>query len=478
MNHRFAVIVAIFIAALGGVAATMGMSMHLVAGLMAVAFLVFVLKNPVWGFCALLFLYPFIEVRVQIDIGARIPAVTMTRVLTLVFLVLIVMRKRQEIRGPSLRRTLITPELLLVAFCGLALLSAIRSRYPVHHAQWVLDSMIVPALFYVISKDFFQDRRNIQALTTTLTILAVVTSIIAVLQYVTGKGLGLGRAYTWDVLRVSGPFPSAAIMGSVLAAIVPLTFYEALHSERHRTLWYTAMGITFGGILVSFFRTCWAAILVEMIVLSIIATGRLKARLRTAAAGLLLISVGFSLRLQAVAKRLAAQSSIYDRLAFYQTAVNMALKHPLTGVGFRNFRYLYGYYLTTIGIPAEEARRIKRAKYIIGKALGVHNSYLQILAEQGFPAFLAFLSILFVFLRRVIALWRAAPDVAEKYRDKIWYAILIIEFVGFCIPLIFQSMIYYSPFTNLIFFITMGIAAADYERVTPRVKKVEQENRT
>jgi O-antigen ligase len=464
MSNKSALILALVIGAAAGASAVFGLSFHLIATLGAAALLFLFLRNPLLGLNALLILYPFIERKIRVDVGAGIPALSMTRVLAVVLVIQLVFLMRMEIKKLHQRIVLFRPETFLVLFAGMMLISAIRSPDPFNNSQELLDSFLIPSLLFFVVSHMIYEESKIRNLILTLTILALTNSVITILQYITGSSLGVGIVYVWQVQRVSGIFPSAAIMGSVMAAIVPFMLYEALRSTKLKLFWWGSIGLSMIAILLSFFRTCWMALLVEMIVLSVVVPGRLKRRFRIATISFLIVAAIVGTTFQVVSKRARSESSVWDRVAFFQTGIKLGLTNPLLGAGYRKFGADYAKHLSTIGIPAQEVRYIKRRAYITKLRITAHNSYIQVFADTGLIAFVFFMLMLGLFLHRLILMRRRAKEVSDRYKDKMWFTILILEFIAYVVALMFQSMLYYSYFTNILFLITMGVAAAQFRR--------------
>lgn len=121
-----------------------------------------------------------------------------------------------------------------------------------------------------------------------------------------------------------------------------------------------------------------------------------------AAAGLFVLLVP-----ESVVERLASIGDTQDssrnaRLAAWSTAMRMIGDNPLFGVGLRNFQPRYAEYST---VPLQPTS----TTYV------AHNSYLQIWAESGSFAFVAYLVLLgsiFVTCRRIALMGRVRPDLA------------------------------------------------------------------
>jgi probable O-glycosylation ligase (exosortase A-associated) len=96
------------------------------------------------------------------------------------------------------------------------------------------------------------------------------------------------------------------------------------------------------------------------------------------------------------------ESSAAARLSAWSTALRMIGDNPLLGVGLRNFQSRYLEY-SVLPPTADQTTYV------------AHNSYLQVWAESGTPAFAAYLLMLasvFVVCRRVFRIGTSRPDLA------------------------------------------------------------------
>jgi O-antigen ligase len=96
-----------------------------------------------------------------------------------------------------------------------------------------------------------------------------------------------------------------------------------------------------------------------------------------------------------------------SRLIYWQTGIQMAIKHPLVGVGFNDFPNQYQNYLTE-PIADEFGKRT------------AHSSWVLVLSENGFPGFLLFLSLYLLSLRRA---FRIRKDNPEYFYSLITYGV-------------------------------------------------------
>jgi O-antigen ligase len=128
-----------------------------------------------------------------------------------------------------------------------------------------------------------------------------------------------------------------------------------------------------------------------------------------------------------------------NRLRFWRAAAEMAVDHPLTGVGFGGSNWV-----------------ALSSQYLPGGNDGghfVHNNYLQILVDSGFPALAFFLALLlasFWWLNRQRRRWKTTlPDLA------ILCGALQASLLGFAIGSTFLSRVAY----DFIYILLMTVAA-------------------
>ncbi|MEJ2888007.1 O-antigen ligase family protein [Actinomycetospora aeridis] len=187
--------------------------------------------------------------------------------------------------------------------------------------------------------------------------------------------------------RHTGPLEDFNFWGRVLVLILPfaLSLFADRSFGRRRWLWMGSTVVLFGGIYLTGSRgTLLAAGFVVVVWLALAGARyrRLLIWLPFILAGILLIP-GIGTRLASIGDVAttssgAADESLTGRLGALRAGLSMITDHPLTGVGAGNF------------IPAFPA--VARANGIDSLVLAPHNMYLQIAAESGIPALLAWLA--------------------------------------------------------------------------------------
>jgi putative inorganic carbon (HCO3(-)) transporter len=209
---------------------------------------------------------------------------------------------------------------------------------------------------------------------------------------------GLFRFMTGKVHLASGPIGDPNDFAMILSGTIPIVLFFAFNATRARWLWRAGLVIIVSatlatlsrGALVGFLAVLVWAIVSRRISLPGVFSGVL------AVAVVLGVGVVFFQPLiqeRLVQKSVAANQNVSSRQVFWKAALQMSIDHPLVGVGPSRF-----------GVTSE---RYVRNDPIVLHNPAVHNSYLEILAEDG-PFALA------LFLAFLISTWRALRAVRHR----------------------------------------------------------------
>jgi putative inorganic carbon (hco3(-)) transporter len=193
-------------------------------------------------------------------------------------------------------------------------------------------------------------------------------------------------------------------------------------------------------------------------VAAVLAMSRIRSKLLIAT-GAIVLAVGLysvmaiSQRQSGGAAEQGIDESAEGRLIAWETAWNMAKARPITGVGIVNSAESF-YFYTPIWS---------------GKNHAVHSTWLQILAETGFPGFILFLLMVIAVFRSSFASSRffRAPDTDPRMRAI--SVAMTASFVGFCVSGTFLTQGLTWPF-YIILSLTVALA---YERETEQLATFE-----
>jgi len=197
--------------------------------------------------------------------------------------------------------------------------------------------------------------------------------------------------------RVAGPLEDPNDFAYLLACTLPLTAYLIGADRRRRVLWAACFVVIAAAMLATFSRGALVgigALLLWGVLTRRIPTWALATGLVTAAivAGLAFTIWRPLLDTALQQKSHIAQGNIESRQSLWSAAIKLSERRPLTGVGPGRF--------------PKEARPLLRNNPIELEKPVTHNTYLEILAENGIPALLLFIAYLagtWLLLRRALA---------------------------------------------------------------------------
>jgi putative inorganic carbon (hco3(-)) transporter len=224
--------------------------------------------------------------------------------------------------------------------------------------------------------------------------------------------------------RVAGPLEDPNDFAYLLACSLPLVAYLITADRLRRWLWALAFVLIASAMLATFSRG--ALVGIGVLLLWGIFTRRVP--LWAVASGLGAVAVvaalAFTVWHPLLEKALhqkshIAQSNVESRDAFWAAAIKLAERRPLTGVGPGRF-------------PKEALPLLRNNPEDLEKPV-THNSYLEILSENGVPAlalFLAYLLGAWGLLARVQRIAREREDVDERMLATALQSALLIAVVS------------------------------------------------
>jgi O-antigen ligase len=240
---------------------------------------------------------------------------------------------------------------------------------------------------------------------------------------------GLAGLYSFAALhydRAHGPLEDANDLAFFLVAALP--FALALYARTRRRRWLAASGLLLVGTAATLSRG--AVVALVALVLWALATGHLKPRTALAGVGLAvagLVTVAAlvpSLVTSALSQKTAvAAENVSTRELRWEAAANMAVDHPLLGLGPAGFRLNYARY-------SGHAEPGLRAPDV------AHEMYLEVAAELGVPALLVFLGLL-------AACYAAARRAAR--RERLLAAAVQGSLVAMTVAALFLTEQYFLP---------------------------------
>ena len=199
----------------------------------------------------------------------------------------------------------------------------------------------------------------------------------------------------------AGPIGDPNDYASSLAGGLPLAAYFAVHSSRGRTLWRLGCVLIVAALLATLSRG--ALVGLAAVIVWALLSGRisLPGILAGALAVIIAVGIGFAFFKPLVNQHIAGKTAyanvnVTSREAFWSAAVKMAENHPLFGVGPGRF-------------PIEAQDYIVNNPVVLDNPV-THESYLEILAEDGIFAILLYLAFL-------ASTWRALSQARRLARE-------------------------------------------------------------
>ncbi|MFL5826926.1 MAG: O-antigen ligase family protein [Thermoleophilaceae bacterium] len=225
-----------------------------------------------------------------------------------------------------------------------------------------------------------------------LKVIALSSSVAAVIGLENFLFKGFGRA--------GGPISDPNDFAYLMVAMLPLITYLFASDKLRRPLWGICFVVTLAAMLATLSRGAIVG-LVALAVWAIVSRSlRLGGIIVGVLAGLGVLLLSFTLWSSIINEKLQSKSQIaganaQSRQAFWAAAERMWLDRPVTGVGPQRFGELASQYVRNNPIDLEKPV--------------VHNTYLEVLAESGLFAFLAFVGYL-------IAVWRQLASGRRRAR--------------------------------------------------------------
>jgi putative inorganic carbon (hco3(-)) transporter len=352
------------------------------------------------------------------------------------------------LRALILRQTALAPKAVLAPMVGLNVLALsylLTNAYDVTAWGVLAARVFVPCAMFLLAQFTFDHEKSLRWLEAFLLLVFAYLSLTAVASLLGAQALIFPRFILDESVgihadRARGPFLEAAANGLAIT-LLGLLALDLFRRRRFRGWWADVLLVTLPlAIIATKTRAVWLSFVGSLVWMSVRSHDR---RLWRATVALIVVACAGVLgafclgdRGQSLADRLQEKGPVEFRLAAYQAGWEMFLQRPFTGWG-------------TSRIQTELADQIRDFR---GDRLGVHNTYLQMLMEQGLLGFLLYLWLMIGMYR----LGRFDPgkrdDLAESIRT-LWPILLVIYLVNGT----FAVMNY--QFVNSVLFTFAGVLA-------------------
>ena len=299
----------------------------------------------------------------------------------------------------------------LIAYCGVSTIYADFPLEALDKWSWVwkalLWSMFLPLVLTT--------RLRIEALALTMVLSAGALAIAGGLKTATG-GSGYGSLQL--LLDDNSGLFEGSIFSTVAIAIIPLILWLARYGTIYppsRYVWTFALALVFACLLIPVGTQARTG-LVCAALLAVLGLRDSKHRMAyiggigaVALIALPLVPAAFSARMDTITNWQSDESAS-TRVAVWSWTWNYALDHPMGG-GFEMYRANELQVTKMVTREAGESTSRERLPYT-DRARAFHNSYFEMLGEQGFPGLALWLYLQFTCLIRMEKLRR-------RYRNSV-----------------------------------------------------------
>lgn len=349
---------------------------------------------------------------------------------------------RQSFR--SLDRPRYRPILFALGLYGLLLVLSTAGSYQPRESAGELGELFNLSTL-VLGLLLVRGERRIRLAIDGLVLLATAESLVGLAQLVAHGAIDLSH-------RIPGTFSHYMTLSGILM-IADLLLCAELAAGRRIGGWRWLALIPINlALLSSLTRSAWVGVGAGFLILLLL--GRRRLRLVAAGLGLILL---LAISRGPVAQRVGSildlsDATNYDRLAMTWAGAHMVRDRPILGQG--------------PGMVAERYPLYRHPTAPRHSVPHLHDSYLQIAAERGIPALLAFLALFAVSGRRAFRLFRRG-GAREGPRADLYVGVLAV-FGGFLVAALFEDNWNDTEVQRLMLFLLAVPFGLDEEAEKPR----------
>ena len=354
------------------------------------AVLLVIVNNPLDGILIWLIFTSFIEIWVNIPMGAGIPDLTFSRFI--MAFVAILMLARAAIGKFQFASIGLTEVCIVAATIGI-MLSAPLSVNPRGTIQMTITLRFAPLASYFFAKHLVRDKDDLHRLLLAGAIFGSAAALYAIYEYTTGNILFLPEDlsaeelwvdYTESLRLLRGLLGRSSNFARVLVSSIPITFY--LFLQRKSVIWKTLLvgmlAIQAYGIFLTYNRTSWYALLISLFIIQLFYLRFRKVFFVIVfVAAIALWATWEQVNESAVVnERVKSEvSTLEGREARWEAGYDMWRAKPIQGWGFGQYQ--------------RESWRF-RTDGKSGNFYAIENDYLHILVASGLIGFLPYLLFL------------------------------------------------------------------------------------
>lgn len=367
-------------------------------------------------------------------------------------------------------RKLIVAEWLMILYAIYAAVRLIATldltiiREPIGAiTQTLIPEVFFIVVLYFVVKTAIKEERHIKWILGSMVVFGLLMGLVAFYEHFAGQrwyslviGFGIPLAWSYEGVakgRASGMFDHASAPAALIATHFFLTYHLAGWAKQTwvRILCYASLVIIAIGAYYTYTRNVYIVFLLVTLLMPLLASGkRYRFAMITAMVLLSILITGpILLEDRGFNKRLTRTDTLYARMVYERTTLNV-IKHNLwTGVGYDKLNDVSADYVTSLKHMNYEPGSNK-----LGWVNISHNTHLTILAEEGILGALLYYGAVAAFLIRLFTIGRKLP--ANDFLGKDLAAIFVASSVGFLVSMITAS-VYTVPYLNFIFWTQFAV---------------------
>jgi O-antigen ligase len=357
---------------------------------------------------------------------------------------LVVLRQHQQ-AGTSYRLQLRVIDFFVLAWVGLGVLAWTWSTYRGVATTELRTLFIEPALLYVLIRAIVRDEDGYQHTVFFFVVGALLASLISLGQYMMGQNIITAEEGARRLAGIYGsPNNIALYLSRALPFVIAYVFMAKYISARWRYGW-GGVFVVLLGMTILLTQSVGAILLGVPMMLLVVAGFFLGRRWVFFAGGLALIGGIGTWLLAQVSARFAnlfdlTSGTTFLRLRVWESATNIIVDFPITGLGLDQFLYYY------------------RAHYIRPDAIWdadlahPHNILLDHWIRLGIFGVILFLALQWIVWRQLVHLWQATDSHTQQ-----WIVLgMIGSFAGLLAHGLVDNGLFY-PDLMLVFMMQLGI---------------------
>ncbi len=418
---------------------------YIVAFMIIVACLVFAAAKPTATYIFWLAFSPLGFIFLRMDFGAGIPSITFDRVTLAAlsgFLILRTLLHRHRIKRPITGEAL---ALIQVAYIAIALyvMNPGSLRQILGTLAEKIDHIALALIAYYVAKSVLATRKQLLGAIIALVVAGGYSALSAFYEHFTGLRWfssflpvesRLGYA---DVGRACGPLINPSALGTFLGITAFLTYHLYYNIQRKslKAFLLILMLVQLIGCYFTYTRGGYIAPAMLLILMPFFAREHRKyyVGLLVGAVIAMIVAAPIVASNRQIHQRLTKQSTMLGRVVITAGTLNIVKHHPVFGIGLGQIDYGLEKYITNAGtLSGWYARGMQPLQIYPQKKLypviTSHNSFLTILAEEGFVGGFLYLGSFIAFIVHLFRVRARLPDEGILGKDLI--ALLIVGSVG------------------------------------------------